>query len=65
MRAPITTRFVDNPIWLAPEVLTIDPYDERVDIYAYGVILWEILSREVKYLIPISLQCVLIISGFL
>ena len=43
---PITGRFVDNPLWLAPEVLIGKGYDMRVDTYAYGVILWELLSRE-------------------
>jgi len=43
---PMYGRFVDNPVWLAPEVLSGQPYDMRVDTYAYGVILWEILSRR-------------------
>jgi len=42
---PITVRYVDNPRWLAPEILDNQPYDERVDTYAYGWICWEILTR--------------------
>lgn len=36
MRVPIFGRFVDNPIWLAPEVLRMLPYTEKVDTYAFG-----------------------------
>lgn len=37
-------RKVDNPVWLAPEILRNEPYDEKVDIYALGVILYELIS---------------------
>eukprot|EP01125_Pyxidicula_operculata_P013682 TRINITY_DN4547_c0_g1_i2.p1 TRINITY_DN4547_c0_g1~~TRINITY_DN4547_c0_g1_i2.p1 ORF type:complete len:582 (+),score=141.35 TRINITY_DN4547_c0_g1_i2:124-1869(+) len=43
---PITGRFVDNPVWLAPEIMKNEPYNEKVDTYAYGVIIWELLTRE-------------------
>eukprot|EP01126_Amoeba_proteus_P003630 TRINITY_DN11208_c0_g1_i1.p1 TRINITY_DN11208_c0_g1~~TRINITY_DN11208_c0_g1_i1.p1 ORF type:complete len:716 (-),score=172.59 TRINITY_DN11208_c0_g1_i1:152-2299(-) len=41
-------RVVANPIWSAPEILNENPngYDQRCDIYAYGVTLWELMSRE-------------------
>eukprot|EP01104_Vermistella_antarctica_P016973 TRINITY_DN591_c0_g1_i1.p1 TRINITY_DN591_c0_g1~~TRINITY_DN591_c0_g1_i1.p1 ORF type:complete len:1378 (-),score=383.37 TRINITY_DN591_c0_g1_i1:59-4192(-) len=44
----------DNPVWLAPEILKNEHYDEKVDLYSFGVILWEILSKtayfgEVKF----------------
>ena len=37
--------------WLAPEVIDADSkrFDERADIYSYGIILWEILSREYPF----------------
>jgi GTPase SAR1 family protein len=37
-------RRVDNPVWVAPEILRNEPYDEKVDIYALGVILYEMIS---------------------
>jgi len=32
-------KVVDNPVWLAPEVIQKKPYSEKVDVYAFGVIL--------------------------
>jgi len=35
-----------NPVWLAPEILGHqETYNERVDVYSFGIILWEMLSR--------------------
>lgn len=32
--------------WMAPEVLRGDPYDERADVFSFGVVMWEILTGE-------------------
>lgn len=32
--------------WMAPEVLDSAPYNEKADVYSYGVILWELLTQE-------------------
>ena len=40
------TTGVGTPIWMAPELLLMEDYDYRADIYSYGVILWEIETRE-------------------
>ena len=45
-------------VWLAPEILDWKLYDELVDTYAFGVVLWEIISRkdffgEVKFMLEI------------
>ena len=37
---------VDNPVWLAPEMMKKQDYDEKVDVYSFGVILWELIARE-------------------
>lgn len=37
---------VDNPVWLAPEILQGHMYTENVDNYAFGVICWELISRK-------------------
>lgn len=35
-----------NPRWLAPEALRGEQYSNKLDIYALGVILWEMTARE-------------------
>lgn len=39
-------KVVDNPTWLAPEVLRKDKYNEKVDVYAFGVILFELACQK-------------------
>jgi serine/threonine protein kinase len=36
--------FFVAPTWLAPEVLSANAYSEKVDCYAIGIIMWEILA---------------------
>jgi len=40
---------IGTPHWMAPEVLRGEVYDEKADIYSYGMILWEIISLEIPY----------------
>uniref|UniRef100_A0A6B2L113 Protein kinase domain-containing protein n=1 Tax=Arcella intermedia TaxID=1963864 RepID=A0A6B2L113_9EUKA len=35
--------------WLAPEILSGEPYDTKVDIYAFGYICWDLITRETSY----------------
>jgi serine/threonine protein kinase len=37
---------VDNPTWLAPEVIKQQSYNQSVDVYAFGVILYEIAMQQ-------------------
>jgi mitogen-activated protein kinase kinase kinase 9 len=32
--------------WMAPEVIASQKYSEKADVFSYGIILWEIASRE-------------------
>jgi len=42
-------KVVDNPVWLAPEILKGLPYTEKVDVYAFGIICWELIAgRDFK-----------------
>lgn len=35
--------------WMAPEMIRHEPYNEKVDIYSYGVVLWELFSCEIPF----------------
>jgi hypothetical protein len=32
--------------WMAPEVIRHHPYSEKADCYSYGVLLWQLITRE-------------------
>eukprot|EP01103_Thecamoeba_quadrilineata_P019402 TRINITY_DN783_c0_g1_i2.p1 TRINITY_DN783_c0_g1~~TRINITY_DN783_c0_g1_i2.p1 ORF type:complete len:136 (+),score=31.56 TRINITY_DN783_c0_g1_i2:85-492(+) len=42
----LASKVVENPVWLAPEVLRKQKYTEKVDVYSAGVILWELMTGE-------------------
>jgi len=45
MFAPVLkSKVVHNPVWLAPEVLKQQRYTEKIDVYSFGVILWELVT---------------------
>eukprot|EP00929_Paragymnodinium_shiwhaense_P005613 TRINITY_DN10783_c0_g1_i1.p1 TRINITY_DN10783_c0_g1~~TRINITY_DN10783_c0_g1_i1.p1 ORF type:complete len:1353 (-),score=306.32 TRINITY_DN10783_c0_g1_i1:128-4186(-) len=35
--------------WMAPEVLDGQTYDEKVDVYSYGICLYELITRRIPY----------------
>eukprot|EP01090_Pellita_catalonica_P014829 TRINITY_DN3870_c0_g2_i1.p1 TRINITY_DN3870_c0_g2~~TRINITY_DN3870_c0_g2_i1.p1 ORF type:complete len:639 (-),score=66.20 TRINITY_DN3870_c0_g2_i1:20-1936(-) len=37
------------PHWLAPELIQTGEYSRQTDVYAFGIIMWEILTREQVY----------------
>jgi serine/threonine protein kinase len=39
-------RDVANPTWLAPEILKEEEFTEKSDIYSFGIILWELVTRQ-------------------
>jgi len=45
--------------WMAPEVLANLSYNEKADVFSYGIILWELLSRECPYDGMSPIQCAL------
>ncbi|KAK0144459.1 LIM domain kinase 1 [Merluccius polli] len=58
---------VGNPYWMAPEMINGKSYDERVDIFSFGIMVCEIIgmvSADPDYL-PRSRDFGLNVSGFL
>ena len=37
---------VGTPYWMAPEVLNGRRYDNKADVFSYGIVLCEIISRK-------------------
>jgi serine/threonine protein kinase len=35
-----------TPLWMAPEVMLGQAFNEKADIYSFGIVLWEILTRS-------------------
>ena len=35
--------------WMAPEVLASSNYDEKADVYSYGILLWEMITCDIPY----------------
>ena len=38
-----------TPLWMAPEIMCRKPFTEAVDIYAFGIILWQLLTRQAPF----------------
>ncbi|XP_064465991.1 mitogen-activated protein kinase kinase kinase 12-like isoform X2 [Ornithodoros turicata] len=41
--------FAGTVAWMAPEVIRNEPCSEKVDIWSYGVVMWELLNCEIPY----------------
>ena len=51
--------FAGTVAWMAPEIIRNEPCNEKVDIWSFGVCLWELLTCEVmgEYSSKKSLSC--------
>jgi serine/threonine protein kinase len=38
-----------TPLWMAPEVMMGEPFNEKADIYSYGLILWFLVTKKEPY----------------
>lgn len=43
------TKDAGTSCWMAPEVVKGTSYDEKVDVYSYSMVLFEILTREIPF----------------
>ncbi len=41
--------FAGTVAWMAPEVIRNEPCSEKIDVWSFGVVLWELLTLEIPY----------------
>jgi len=44
-----SSKFSGTPAYMAPEILQKKSYDEKVDVYAFGTLIWEIMTRKIPH----------------
>lgn len=44
-----TMQYSGTPAYMAPEMFQKRSYDEKIDVFAFGTLLWEIISRQVPF----------------
>lgn len=42
-------QYAGTPVYMAPELFQKRQYDEKVDVFAFGALLWELSMRQVPY----------------
>ena len=42
-------QYAGTPTYMAPELWQKRAYDQGVDIFAFGCLLWELINREIPY----------------
>ena len=56
--------FAGTVAWMSPEILRHEPCSEKVDVWSYGVLLWEMLTQEKPYNVSASLSLVPTVRAF-
>lgn len=39
----------DNEYWIGPEIFNGEKYDNKCDVYSFGILMWEIISGQIPY----------------
>lgn len=42
-------KFGGTPTYMAPEIFQKRSYDRKVDVFAFGTLLWELFSRKIPF----------------
>jgi serine/threonine protein kinase len=42
-------QFAGTPAYMAPELFQKKAYDEKVDIFAFGTLIWEVMAKKIPY----------------
>eukprot|EP00746_Dinoflagellata_sp_MGD_P002340 gnl/MRDRNA2_/MRDRNA2_104545_c0_seq1.p1 gnl/MRDRNA2_/MRDRNA2_104545_c0~~gnl/MRDRNA2_/MRDRNA2_104545_c0_seq1.p1 ORF type:complete len:374 (-),score=59.02 gnl/MRDRNA2_/MRDRNA2_104545_c0_seq1:226-1347(-) len=48
-KTPVMTKGAGTPNWMAPECYLGNCYNEKVDVYSYAMVLFEIICREIPF----------------
>ena len=38
-----------SPLWMSPEMISNKKYNEKADVFSFGIVLWEIYTRKIPY----------------
>ncbi|ALD61916.1 Ser/Thr kinase [Mollivirus sibericum] len=42
----VTMTRAGTPCWMAPEIMRNEKHDEKVDVYSFGIVAWQIVTRK-------------------
>jgi serine/threonine protein kinase len=49
LQEELRTGDIGTPNYMAPEFIRTEPYTHKVDVYSYGLLLWELLTRTTPF----------------
>jgi len=49
LRARRQSKGMGTPKYMAPELLEGKSYTEKVDVFSFGILCWEILTKQIVY----------------
>jgi len=45
-KGPLAMSAIGNPRWTAPEIINKQPYTKRADVFSFGMVLYELVSKK-------------------